>query len=303
MNDELMENLLREGESTSLDYKREQYPWAGASDEDKSELLKDVLAFANAWRHSDAYILIGVVEVTGRRANVVGIGHHIPDNDLQQFVNSKTNRPVLFSYKAFPFEGKQIGVITIPLQERPLFLTKGYGGLGKHTVYYRQGSSTAVASPDEIARMGTALAIERLLERQREDERRAKEDSRECVKAIARYGIWDTTGEELGVLIYNEGSTPVHLRSVTCHYKPGDGTEEAEISFDNMDHRETELLPPKHVAKFRSGWSKPDELMKVASLAKEDVWITISSYQGEICRVEGEEIIKVLNSPPTSQLG
>ena len=39
---------------------------------DRAELLKDILAFANAWRDTDAYILIGVEEVRGTKANVVG---------------------------------------------------------------------------------------------------------------------------------------------------------------------------------------------------------------------------------------
>jgi hypothetical protein len=153
MNDSLMEQLLHEGESSSLDYKREQYPFAGATDEEKSELLKDILAFANGWRHAEAYILIGVEEVAGGRSTVVGVSHHIPENDLQQFVNTKTNRPVTFSYRAYPFEGKQVGVVTIPQQDRPIYLTKNYGKLQKHVVYYRQGTTTAVASPDDIARM------------------------------------------------------------------------------------------------------------------------------------------------------
>src|SRR5947209_4103306 len=37
MNDSLMEHLLHEGESSSLDYKRDQYPFAGATDEEKGE--------------------------------------------------------------------------------------------------------------------------------------------------------------------------------------------------------------------------------------------------------------------------
>jgi hypothetical protein len=161
MNDSLMEQLLHEGESSSLDYKRDQYPFAGATDEEKSELLKDILAFANGWRHAEAYILIGVEEVAGGRSTVVGVSNHIPENDLQQFVNSKTNRPVMFSYRAYPFEGKQVGVITIPQQDRPIYLTKNYGRLQKHAVYYRQGTTTAVASPDEIARMGSGPVKQR----------------------------------------------------------------------------------------------------------------------------------------------
>ena len=34
-------------EGPTLDFKREQYRFDKASDEDKSELLKDILAFAN----------------------------------------------------------------------------------------------------------------------------------------------------------------------------------------------------------------------------------------------------------------
>ncbi len=106
MNDGLMEQLLREGESSSLDYKRDRYPFAGVTDDEKGELLKDILAFANGWRHAEVYILIGVEEVAGGRSTVVGVSHHIPENDLQQFVNSKTNRPVTFSYRSLPIRGQ-----------------------------------------------------------------------------------------------------------------------------------------------------------------------------------------------------
>jgi len=155
MNDDLIEQLLHEGESPSLDYKQDQYPFAGATNDEKGELLKDILAFANGWRHAEAYILIGVEEVKGARSNVVGVTSHIPENNLQQFVNTKTNRPVMFSYRAYPFEGKQIGIITIPQQDRPIYLMKDFGKLQKQVVYYRQGTATAIATPDDIARMGS----------------------------------------------------------------------------------------------------------------------------------------------------
>jgi hypothetical protein len=41
-----MEQLLHEGESSSLDHKRDQYPFVGATDDDKSELLKDILSLS-----------------------------------------------------------------------------------------------------------------------------------------------------------------------------------------------------------------------------------------------------------------
>lgn len=151
---EIIEELLFEEESTSLDYKSEQYKFASASEHEKSELLKDILAFANAWRRSDAYILIGVKENKGGRAEILGNIVHIDDAQLQQFVNEKTQRPISFSYIPFEFEGKQIGIIKIGPQDRPIYLQRDYGKIKKNEVHIRRGSSTAIASPDEVLKMG-----------------------------------------------------------------------------------------------------------------------------------------------------
>jgi len=60
-------------------------------------------------RRSDAYILIGVEEVKGGRCNVIGVINHFDDASIQQFVNSKTNHPLNFSYQVSPFEGNLAG--------------------------------------------------------------------------------------------------------------------------------------------------------------------------------------------------
>ena len=65
INDELIENLLYGEEGVDLDFKRDQYKFVKASDEEKGEMLKDIIAFANSWRRSDAFILIGVKEILG----------------------------------------------------------------------------------------------------------------------------------------------------------------------------------------------------------------------------------------------
>ena len=160
MDVDLLERLLYEEESETLDFKAQQYQFDGATDDQKSELLKDILAFANAWRRTDAYILVGVEEVRAGRSIVRGVTTQLLNQNLQQFVGSKTNRPVLFSYAPVVFEGLQVGVITIPLQERPVYLLKRYGKADPQIVYIRRGDTTAHASPDEIARMGRAFASE-----------------------------------------------------------------------------------------------------------------------------------------------
>ncbi len=150
----LLEQLLYEEEGHTLDFKRAQYPFEGADSNTKSELLKDILAFANAWRQATAYVLIGVDEAKGGRSQIVGVETHLDDAKLHQFVNSKTQRPVDFSYYPVRTEDVEIGVIEIPLQTRPIYLVKPFGKLNPNIVYKRDGSSTAIALPDEVARMG-----------------------------------------------------------------------------------------------------------------------------------------------------
>jgi len=166
MNDDLLENLLHQDESETLDFKLEQYPFDKATDDEKSELLKDILAFANSWRQTDAYILIGVKEVKGGRSKVIGIRKHLLNRNLQQFVNSKnmSNRPIEFSYKQYLYKGMEIGIIEIKLQMRPFFLRKKYGKCEANWVYIRRGDTTAIANPDEVARMGSPVVTEAKLQ-------------------------------------------------------------------------------------------------------------------------------------------
>ena len=151
---ETLESLRNMGEGPTLDFKREQYRFIGATDSDKSELLKDILAFANTHRYRTAYILVGVEEVKGGRSKVIGVQDHLEDADLHQFVSSKTNKPVDFSYLPYQIEDKEIGILSISIQTRPLYALRKYGKVDANIVYMRDGSSTRRASPDEIAAMG-----------------------------------------------------------------------------------------------------------------------------------------------------
>ena len=156
---DLLENLLYQEEGPALDFKQKQYLFENADAGAKAELLKDILALANSWRLTTAYILIGVKEVKAGRSEIIGVKDHLDDANLHQFVNGKTQRPVEFSYLPFRTEGLEIGVIQIPIQERPFFLTRRCGSLRANEVLVRDGSSTRVATPDEIARMGAEKVL------------------------------------------------------------------------------------------------------------------------------------------------
>lgn len=149
MNRRRIRRLLDEPESNTLDFKREQYRLI--TDEDKGEFIKDILAFANAPRAKDAHIIIGVSEEPRPPHALTGIAEPLHDHHLQQLVNTKLNRPVAFSYQALELDGVVVGVITIlRSQHPPHHLTRDFGKLRKDTVYIRHGSSTAIATPDEI---------------------------------------------------------------------------------------------------------------------------------------------------------
>ena len=150
----LLELLLHKEEGSALDFKREQYAFEGADNDAKSALLKDILAFANTRRQTTAYVLIGVEEIKGGRSKVIGVTAHLDDAQVHQFVNSKTQHPVEFSYQPLHTDDREIGVIEIPIQERPIYLTKQFGKLHANAVYMRYSSTTAVAAPDEIVQMG-----------------------------------------------------------------------------------------------------------------------------------------------------
>lgn len=148
-----IESLLFEEESTYLDFKKESYKFVDGNKYQKSEILKDILAFANSWRKTNAYILLGVAEVKGGRSTPVGIAEELDDAQLQEFVNKKTQKPITFTYCTYQIDGKKIAVIEIPVQQRPIFLINDFEKLRRNIVYIRRGSSTTEATPDEIVHM------------------------------------------------------------------------------------------------------------------------------------------------------
>ncbi len=154
MNSTYLITLLQRSESETLDFKQKQYLFVGAGDDDKAELLKDILSMANTTGTSAKYILIGVVEEHGQAIRLCG-ADVLADNDVQQFVNAKTNRPVSFRIENCSHQGVNVTIIQIGGdQRRPLYLKRDYGWLKGNSVYVRRGSATDTASPDEIAYIG-----------------------------------------------------------------------------------------------------------------------------------------------------
>ena len=155
------------GESETVDFKREQYKFIKAANEDKSELLKDIISMANVRKSNSAYILIGIEELPNKEGRIVGVGESelLEDADLHQFVNQKTNKRIPFSVYvvASGIAGKDyVQVIEIAQcnHDRPFYLSKQFGGLRAEAVYMRDGTTTVIATPDQVKEMGRPLAAE-----------------------------------------------------------------------------------------------------------------------------------------------
>lgn len=160
MNDNLFQKFLYLSEGDSLDFKRDQYKISKSTDNDKSEFIKDILAMANSWRKTEAYIILGILEKNNKPNELIGLKEHVDDATFQQLLNSKTNRPCRFSYKTYTYQGNTFGIFEIPVQERPIYLKKDFGKLKTQVVYVKRGSSTAEASIEEISKMGLSLEEE-----------------------------------------------------------------------------------------------------------------------------------------------
>lgn len=158
MDAQFLRTLLRRSESDTLDFKRHQYRFVGAGDDDKSELLKDILAYANAWKDTDAYIVVGVEEVNGRAEDVVGAITDLKDHEVQQFFQLEDESTLAIRDRHSRL-GWLVTVLTISRKQfRPLFLKKPFGRLKANTVYVRRGSSTGEADPDKIDEIGSLEA-------------------------------------------------------------------------------------------------------------------------------------------------
>lgn len=150
---ELLNMLRYKSEGTDIDFKSAQYRFTKGTEEEKSELLKDILAIANSWRDGPGYILLGFKDNRPHPAEVIGIQESIDDSRLQQFVNGKIKPKLTFSYEEHLYDEKTVGVIIIPKQKRPFYITSAYGKLKSNVVYVRRGSSTDEAEPPEAIAM------------------------------------------------------------------------------------------------------------------------------------------------------
>ena len=159
MTSQELKEIVAQGENVKFDFKREWYKSA-TKNELNSEFIKDIFALTNG----DIYT------INERAYLIIGITDNI--KSFYDFDTSKIPRSlerlkrelltILNNYAQPEFlalevewvefeEGQEVLVLSIPPHSRLISLSKDLHSLGKKgTVYYRQGESIKVASPEVI---------------------------------------------------------------------------------------------------------------------------------------------------------
>lgn len=160
LNPELLEKLLRERESPSLEFKR---AWYGIEDpaakrQQRDELVKDVLSLVNGSPDSvgkPAYLVIGADDVLDPRGQRQL--HDVGDLDAEglrrtiiQLVSS-ASEPALqdLLFDLVELEGFRLAVVTVPPSPHLHETTRDVSSFSERAVFVRRGESIRVASAGE----------------------------------------------------------------------------------------------------------------------------------------------------------
>lgn len=125
-------------ESLNLDFKGSQYPR-----EKHADLIKDIIAMANADTNDERYIIIGVIYNKEGQKELRGISRadFIDDAVYQQLIRENVEPDIKFEYSLYEYSGKCFGVFKIGnCDDKPYMMKKDYNPLKKGDSWIRKGT-------------------------------------------------------------------------------------------------------------------------------------------------------------------
>ena len=142
----LIDELLKLSEGKDLDFKSTSI----RTDDNyhKAKFVRNIISMANTPRDGSAFIISGICCKPDGTKKIVGVLEHPDDNILQQLVASRVNAIPQFQYRPVTYEGISLGIIEIfPFKGGPFIPQFDFEHLiNQGKLYYRQGSSTRIAS-------------------------------------------------------------------------------------------------------------------------------------------------------------
>jgi len=147
-----LEEIIRYGnEGRGIEFKQKLYSRSAHLD-----LLKDVMALANADVTGLRYIITGIEHQPSGERKVIGVPEDecVDDSAYQQVVKENIEPDITFSYEPVSFDGKRVGVFTIgPCSDPPYLMRKDYKSLHRGNGYIRNGSSQSLLTRSDYDRM------------------------------------------------------------------------------------------------------------------------------------------------------
>lgn len=147
-NKEIIDLIETGVECEYLDFKLEEY-----KSHNHDELIKDIMAFANAHNKQKKYIIVGMSKEKGK-TTFQSISPITDDTNYQIIIDKYLEPALTFSYVPFDYKGNQLGVFVIDSNnyENRLFRFKKNYQRGKDILYkegesrIRKGSATTILS-------------------------------------------------------------------------------------------------------------------------------------------------------------
>ncbi len=136
-----------------LDFKEENY-----HKDNKTELVKDLIALANSHSTRNKYIIIGIKEENNICEEILEIDNEYARDEakFQQIIKTYIKEDLMVEYKIINIEGKDLLIIKIPAtnnSNRPFMVKTQIKYLKENEIYIRKGSSTALVNKRDLEYM------------------------------------------------------------------------------------------------------------------------------------------------------
>ncbi len=143
---QLIEKLLKLAEGKDLDFNSGSIRLD--TDYHKAKFVRNIICMANTPRDGSAFIINGVISKPDGTKSIGGVLDHPDDAVLQQLVASRVSEIPQFQYRPAICRGASLGITEIfPYRGGPFVPQFDFENLvRKGAIYYRQGSSTKIAT-------------------------------------------------------------------------------------------------------------------------------------------------------------
>lgn len=205
------EQILGRPESSTLDFKRQQYDFSNDNEGRKTaEFLKDIVSFCNTIRSESSFIIVGVDAKADGSKELVGLNTHIDDSIFQQKVKNKAIPIPEFSYRTIRYQNLSFGIFEFPVRKysNPITVTQKLKGLDPGDFYFRRNSSNSKANGFETISISKWLEslpatsittdlldeISETIKHLTNKNRLLSESLSECLKIASKFGLEDLKG-------------------------------------------------------------------------------------------------------------